>query len=498
MSNKVVTRIEFESVFGIPGKLVIEPGPLTLIGGENAEGKTSIKKGIVSLLNTKAELQLHKGMKAGSAEMFLDDKTKISRKISIEKQTKGKADKGITISDPEVGSVGAVATYLDRLVHETAYDVLMPITCEDSELADIIIAAMPMPITEATKAEIEAYIHMPIVVMPEGKHIMIALSKLYDQFYKERTGYNQTVTLHKKTIQNLTDSLPDQSDLKDWEPEITALEEEKAKLTKEKAADIKAADDALAAANISINEGYGAQIRKADTTRNEAIAAAQAVFDAAKDAANDAFDARKKDLDEKKPIRSDAAKKTADDAKAASAARIDPEVTRITTEIAVNRLKNESFIKCQGTLDTIENSKTELATADNFSGMRTVALEGIEKMRLKLTEKMKIEGLQINTGQVSVDGVNFQELNLAKQIDICFTLAELSGKQLNLIICDNLEAFSFKSLRILEKKLQDSGFQAIGTYRTDGPLTIFDSVDALETAQLGYLKEREALTAATV
>jgi hypothetical protein len=102
-----------------------------------------------------------------------------------------------------------------------------------------------------------------------------------------------------------------------------------------------------------------------------------------------------------------------------------------------------------------EQSMRMQAESDDY----TASLEQIDAYREKLLSELPIPGLVVQDGQIYREGVQFDRLNTAQQVEIAVEIARLRAGDLGIICVDGLELLDSERYEEFKKRAIDSGLQ---------------------------------------
>jgi hypothetical protein len=148
-----------------------------------------------------------------------------------------------------------------------------------------------------------------------------------------------------------------------------------------------------------------------------------------------------------------------------------PQFDEIAQELGGAKLSAATEIRLKTIKDHIKTSEARANLGEEQSETLTKHLERLKKLRTTLVEKSPIPGLTSGPQGLTLDGVSFVSLNLAKQIEIALKIAQLSPGAFGMILVDNLEHLDSRNynamISAMEGAATSSGLQFIGARVTE-------------------------------
>lgn len=124
----------------------------------------------------------------------------------------------------------------------------------------------------------------------------------------------------------------------------------------------------------------------------------------------------------------------------------------------------QKHLNTKGVVDGMKSAAEKLkAKADQL----TAALGALNEYKLSLVKNIPIPNIQITKGEIFRDGVAYERLNTAQQVQIAVALSEMRAKDLGLVCLDGAECLDAETMTALEAELDKAGLQAIMTQVTD-------------------------------
>lgn len=424
-----ITRIEIENVMGIE-RLVFEPGTLTLVEGKNGTGKTSTLEAVRSLFRGGEDgTLLRLGAEKGSVTARGDDGTVIERRWTRKGETVRSV---LDVKIPVGGKVSTPQRVVDSLVDSLGVDPMALLNCPPQKRAEYLADVMALEVPEAALREAAG---RPVAVgkLPAGASGLDRLEAVRKALYDERTGVNRTAKDKRATAAQLRETLPPEGA---GAPDVAALRRQKdeldAQLDEEQAVELKKRNEALEAIRTNaqgeidaVRADAAERIREIEREREAAVA-------------------RIKDRAEEK---AQEARESASSAMKSAEERIQPEVLRLTAEIATAEAAEKEHARAEKTREILAAAERDAEKAEDDAMELSGALAALDRLKASLLEKLPIKGLEIREGAVFVDGLPFERVNHARKLEVAFQVAKLRAGRVGLIVCDGLESMDADTFR---------------------------------------------------
>lgn len=444
------TQIEVVNIMGIE-QLKFVPGNVTVVSGRNGAGKTSVLEAIRSVLKGGHDASLLRaGAEKGSVRILLEDGTEMVKTITPESSN-------LRVVHPVAGRVSKGQALVDSLVDSLGVDPMALLNCPPQKRAEYLADVMALDVPEAALREAAG---RPVAVgkLPAGASGLDRLEAVRKALYDERTGVNRTAKDKRATAAQLRETLPPDGA---GAPDVAFLRERKAVgevalRSTEKAAATKR-DEALEAIRgnaqgeiDAVRADAAERIREIEREREAAIARIKERAENQADEARGAAAAEVKAAEEK----------------------VRPELERLTAEIAAAEAAEKEHARAEKTREILAAAERDADKAEVDSRALTEALERIDALKASLLEKLPIKGLEIREGAVFVDGLPFERINSARQIEVAFQVAKLRAGKVGLIVADGLERFDEETYRTFEAAAASAGLQFVVGRVGQGELSV--------------------------
>ena len=448
-----VAKIQIQNILGIEN-LEILPGKVTKIEGRNGSGKTSALEAIKAALKGghQAEL-LRKGADVGEIVLVLDSGARIIKTVT--------ATESNTKVTNENGKMSKPMQFIGQLSDEISLNPIKFLECKPADRADFLLEAMPL---EANITEISEIIAPALsgqkVDVPKG-HALKSVDSVYDQLFQHRQDINRTLKEKTATIDQLTATLPEDKEAKDFKKELADMSVE----SNAKKDALREAQTKMERQNKTNREGVDAETRR---YLDKARAEYDKVVEKTKAAYNTACETIK--ADERKQIDGEEArfKKEWDE----TSDGLKQEIAAIDGRVLVLKEKADAQIKAESQREIVAGMNAEAGKLKDKSKAHTDVLEGLKAYKDVLLKNLPIAGISIENGKIFKEGIPFDTLNTASQVQIAVDLAKIRAKELGLIVLDGCENLDSEHLQALEEAISKTDLQMVITAVTDGELSV--------------------------
>lgn len=430
-----VTKIEIRNVLGIR-ELAFQPnGTLTTISGPNASGKSSVIDAINSVFEGGHDpTMLHDGAEEGEVLMMLSDGVTIRKRITP-------ARSRVTVRNPAGHKLSAPQTFINDLIDANPIDLL---TLDAKDRAEYLLDSLPMAVDEADLEQAAGYVYDD-EINADG-HALEVIEDIRSEIYDDRTGVNRAAKEKRKTIKQLKESLPDD-------------EGDEAESLQEQIDHIEATRDELQAARSEELESISRQ----QTERESQI----------KDEAQKKIDKIKAERDEKLKklmVETDQDRSHIKDGYA-------EDITECKQHLATLRERQKSAQQHQNTRQMIQEHQAQAEELEEESEAITQAIDNLDELKRETLSNLPIDGdATINAdGDIIENGIPFDRLNTARQIEIAVSIAQSRARftEVPIVCVDGVERLDDETMEAFREWAEETDLQLIVTRVTsDDQLTI--------------------------
>lgn len=424
-----IAHIKISNILGIE-ELEFDAGQFVEIAGRNGEGKTSVLEAVKTVMQGGHDATLvRKGAEKGEVVLVLDDGTTITKRINQRgADVSVKTADGMKASRPQ--------EYIGKLTDLLSVNPVSFLRATKKERVAVMLEAMPLRADAARLKEITK-----VDVQAENVHALDVIAKLHTQVYDERTGTNRAVKEKESTINQLRATIPDlpagteqpPDDLRQKLAEIDAAHESEMHRIASKLSGFKVESDARITAHQSQIEELQNQIEKAR---------------AAITAEKDAF----AEIERKASMQRE---------KASNDTRTKRQPVEQALSVAEANIK--SIAIAESTRANIARMEGEADQLRKDADTQTKALAGLEAYKEELLASLPIPGIEVRGGELYRDGIQFDRLNTAQQVQIAVQLAKLRAKDLGVVCVDGIELLDEETYGQFKKQAIESGLQLFVT-----------------------------------
>lgn len=438
MRNPVV-RIEIENILGIE-RLDVTPGALTIVEGGNGEGKTSFLEAVRSVATEGHDPSLLRaGASRGLVRITLEDGSTLLKKVTPD----GSSFEG---RHPRVGRVSKARAWVDSLIDELGADPLALVNCPASKRAEYLADVMAVEVSDEdlTRASGRPVADLKIPTRLLGLDRIEAVRKV---LYDERTGVNRLAKEKRATAAQLRDTLPS----------VPAAADDPATLRRQR----DEAQAELARQLADVKRQTADQLdRKRDLVQRE--------IDLIREEAQRKIDS----LNAAAAERARQVQEEGQEAAERIQAELRPRLEDLAGRLSVAEAAAKEHARAERTREILTAAEADAERLNDDAAMLSVALDQLDQLKASLLAQVPVKGLEIRGGEVLIDGLPFDRVNTARQIEVAIEVAALRAKDVPLLVSDHGEALDAENWAALEAKAAAMGFNVIVARRTDGPLAI--------------------------
>ena len=403
-----INRLEIENVKRIHAA-VVEPTPngLTIIGGKNRQGKTSVLDAIAWALGGKK----YQPSQAVNADSTIPPRLKVIMDNGLVVERKGK-NSDLKVTDP-TGKKGG-QQLLDEFVEELALNLPKFMEASGKEKANTLLQIIGVgpQLTELDQKEKELY---------QERLYVGRTADQKEKFAKEQPYYPDA-----------PQELVSPSELIRQQQDILARNGEKARIR----ANAAEAERKAAAAEQALSIAYGA------------AAEAEKRLEEAKAAYNKAM--------EEKEIAFSSAENAGED--------------ESTAELEANIADIEAInIKVRANLNKIQAEEDAKEYRDKYT-LLTQKIEDVRSEKTSLLDNadLPMPGLSVMDGELIYNGQKWDNMSSAEQMIVSASIVRKLNPKCGFVLLDKLEAMDLDTLQEFEKWLEQEGLQAIATRVSTG------------------------------
>lgn len=439
-----IAHVRISNILGIQ-ELEFTPEGFTEVSGPNGAGKTSVLEAIKSAIQGGHDATLlRQGAEKGEVVLVLDDGTEIRKRVTDKSSPLEVLQDGKKVPRP----TDALKALTDMLSVNPVDFLRAP----KKDRVRVLLDTMPIKVDAARLEQIAG---VPVEVTDENG--LAAIEAVRKQVYDDRTGTNRAVKEKDATINQLRLAMP---------AAPGGVEGNEAELR----AKVEDANQARDAEMERIREKL-AGIQRDNQTKIDAIREdVQAKIDAIKAeglAKVEAIQNEEREIERKAGAQRERTIQKHTDA-------IAP-LNQALASITANR---EAHAKREQALLTVEQMEKELVDLQQDADNQTKALGEIDKYKDELLNSMPIPGLEVRDGEVFRNGITFDRLNTAQQVDIAVEIAKLRAGELGVICVDGIEALNSQAFAEFRERALESGLQLFVSRVSDEEFSVKTSTQA--------------------
>lgn len=432
-----IAFVKIKNIMGIDELEFAPDGTLTEITGKNGRGKTSVLQAIQSVTGAPEAQLLRKGAEQGEVVLVLDDGTELVNKVTADKSTKSVIRDGKKVARP--------AEVIKQLTDLLSVNPIEFLTARKQDRARVLLESMPIELDVAALAKAAGR----KVDTVEGLAPLDVIDAIHKRVFEDRTGTNRAVKEKDATINQMRQVLPEV-------PAGVSANEDELREQVEAARGVAAAEKQRIDTKLAgLRTTTQAAIDAARAAAQEKIALLQEQIAQEKADAEAAITAQKDNLARLEGL---ASKQETLNAEKLAAA-----VAPLNEQLALIRNNREMFAKREQALETIATMEKELVDLEKDAASQTAALARIDAYRDSLISKLPIPGLVVAGGEITRDGILFDRLNTAQQVQIAIEIAKLRAGELAIACIDNFEMLDPEAFEEFKARAAESNLQLFVT-----------------------------------
>lgn len=421
-----IAHLKISNILGV-AELEFSPGGFNEISGKNGQGKTSVLEAIKSVLEGGHDASLlRQGEEAGEIVLVLDDHTQIRKRVTEKSSPVEVVQNGQKQKRP-----GDLIKELTDMLSVNPVDFLR---APKKNRVQVLLDTMPIDLDAEKLSEIAG---IPVHA-DESSNALGVIDMVRKQVFDDRTGTNRAIKEKEATINQLQLAMPDAPG------GVTGSEDElRAKVeaaTSQKDAEldrIRTKLDGIKSANqTKIDEIRTETQRLIDEIKAKGLAEVEAIQAEERRIEGLAGQQREKAIQSHTDT-----------------------VTPINQALASIRGNREAHAKREQALETINSMEKELEGLIDDADKQTKAITAIDKYKVELLDALPIPGLEVRDGEIYRDGVQFDRLNTAQQVDIAVEIAKLRAGDLGVVCVDGLELLDKAAFEAFRDRCLESGLQ---------------------------------------
>ncbi|MFM2091063.1 MAG: Bordetella phage vB BbrM [Planctomycetota bacterium] len=434
-----IARIKIHNILGID-HLEVEAGRLTEFVGANGTGKTSALEAIRNALKGGHDATLLRaGQTQGEAVLVLDDGTEIVKRVTPTKSE-------TVVTGPDGRKQAKPAAALDALRDLLSVNPVEFLRAPKKDRVDVLLSSMPLQWDPAKVKEAVA----PLAVDVPTSHPLVAIEAVRRVVYDERTGTQRAAREKRATVKQLADTIPptmptasDTAALLDQIAALDVAKDRELERIRAKLDGIRADHEAKVA---GIRDEFDAKIRELTAARDAAVEAERISFN----------DIRSK----------------ADTQRLRTTSKHLEDTGALRAQLAAAEEATKAAARVEATRKTVADMTAACEDLEAQAEGQTAALERLDAYKSQLLATLPIPGLTVQDGEVYRNGIPFDRLNTAQQIEIAVEVARLRAGRLGVICVDGMEALDPERYAEFGRQVLASGLQVFVTRADAGEFQV--------------------------
>jgi len=412
-----VKKIELKHVLGLKEFGIDVNGSVTLIEGRNAAGKSSLLKGLQTLIGggNLASLQNNDAGENEQAEGVLVLNSDEHGEIIVKKKGNRLSVKKQVGDSAAFEDVKPAQRFLDALFDAPAANPVTFITCRDKDRVQLLLEAIDLDYNHDALWE-RMGLDSSRFKYPRGLHPLKEIAEIRQAVFDERTGVNRDEKAKRATAEQLRRQIPATTptpeDTSETEARLAELQRNQATKRAEahaRAKQVKAdAVNELNALEAEMRSSLAEYEQRLKIEMAEKLAAAKAEAEAeraeAQKRATETTDKADVDL--------------ADDL--ARAEQLTEEINTLTAEVATMRERAEDAVRIETLREQADDQEKGAEKLLAFSKRLTDALGELDRYKADMCSDLPIPGLDVSGNVVKINGVLWDQLNTGEQIKTAY------------------------------------------------------------------------------
>lgn len=419
-----ISHIKISNILGV-SDLAFDAGRFVEISGPNGSGKTSILEAIKATLKSGHDATLLRaGASDGEAVIVLDDGTEITKRVRVSgSETVVRDAAGKRLPKP-----GSVVSALADLLSVNPVDFLR---ATKKERVSVLLESMPIELDYERLSQITG-----LAESPSGAHALVEIARIHKEIYDARTGTNRAVKEKHATINQLAATLPDA------------------------ATEIPGGADGLVD-----------QIQALDAAKDAELERISTKLDGLRQTMEAECEALRREIQAKQEAFKEIAAKAATQ-RQRTVEKHATDSAGIRANLAAIQEAQKAAARHESTRQAIGTMRQQAEDLQAEADAQTAALEALEAYKSELLAALPIPGLTVVDGEIYRDGVQFDRLNTAQQVQIAVEIAKLRSGKLGVICCDGLELLDSAAFAEFQQQALASGLQLFVSRVSDAEFTI--------------------------
>ena len=423
-----LAQIKIENILGIK-ELEFSPGQITEISGKNGSGKTSILEAIKGALKGGHDATLLKaGETQGRVVLVLDNGLRIKKTIT----SKG-SELELTDENGEVQKTPQ--TVINKLIDMISINPVEFLTAKPKDRTAKFLEVIPLNLPSEKLAEIIKENELKFNL--EGNPFEV-VNRIHDIIYNERTKVNRDKKQKDGSITQLKESLifiP--LSVEEIEAKINELKTKKTEYNNKKNEYLEQIEKEL----------YDKKFEFEQEKNMKVAELKKQISNIELECSNKIADINLKSSEAKNNLNENCN------------AKLNP-VNEELTKLRENQKNIGAYLNQKELINQFTN---EAKLLDKQAQLLSKSLKKIDLLKNTMMMQIPITGLTVIDGELFRNGISFDRLNTAQQIEIAIEVAKLRAGELGFVCVDGIEKFDTETFEIFKEQALKSGLQFIIT-----------------------------------
>lgn len=401
-----LASVKINNVLGIENLELTPEGNIIQISGHNGSGKTSTIEAIKNAIGVGTySTILRDGCDKGEVVLDLGD-------MLVRKVHKPNGEtltlKGKVVGTDKMSNISGPAGVLRSLVNPNSVDPVRLLTAKPKELLDAVLSALPMTVDVDRFTDLVGRHSIDV-----QQHALVTIAQGTKLLMEERKLLNRDAKTAKTTGEQLEATLPE---------EIPLTEELEAEIQE----NIQNSESIRSLARSTVREVKKPYLEKAQKLSVEKQKLMDQIIKLNQDLAI---------VEEKIKVNDQDAEFAAESAREAKLGEAQEyldqniELSRQLSQLNVYRTTQKQVAEWK--------DKESKATLE--SDKLTTQLKGLQEYKEELCDDLPVEGLAVQDGKLTMNGISFETLNTAARVKLVIELSKLTAGDLGVVVIDNAE-----------------------------------------------------------
>ena len=150
----------------------------------------------------------------------------------------------------------------------------------------------------------------------------------------------------------------------------------------------------------------------------------------------------------------------------------EPAYEQLAAKLAEGKAGAEANEKVKAMRSILEKVRLELEGALKESSGYTEQMEKLQELKESKLKDLPIKGMEIVDGEIKLDGISFDRLNLSRKVELAVQIAKIRAGSLPLICNDGVELMDSNTFELSREEIRRNGMQAVVSRVSDKPFAV--------------------------